>query len=293
MRQDVEDQLTPESLEFVRQRLLEELRIERELGIQEGKSVLLDLDYWHKDGAIVCLQTVVTFIRDEKGHPIGLHGISRDITEFKRSQEALRESEERYRGVFENAAIGIDLVDAEGRFLQVNGSLAKMLGYSQAELLNRTFLDITYPEDVEASKIHFEKMVQGETDSYRFEKRYIRKDGEVMWADVSVSAVCGPGGVHVATVGVIADITERKRAQEQLKESEARVRTNLSPSFCRRVTSEPWNSLMSLDTGEIQTLMTDFYGLTNIGVAILDLKGKVLVATRLAGNLHQVSPRAS
>ncbi|MDQ7785841.1 MAG: PAS domain S-box protein, partial [Desulfomonilaceae bacterium] len=82
MMQNVEDQLTPESLEYVRQRLIEELNVEREQRIQEGKSALVDLDYYHKNGSIVCLQTAVSFVRDEQGIPVGIHGISRDITDL-------------------------------------------------------------------------------------------------------------------------------------------------------------------------------------------------------------------
>ncbi len=134
-------------------------------------------------------------------------------------RKALRESEGSYRGVFENAAVGIDLVDAEGRFLQVNGSLTKMLGYSQDELLKRTIFDITHPEDVEVSRTKHEEMVRGETASYRFEKRYVRMNGELLWAEVSVSPVCGPDGAHVATIAVITDITERKKAEKDLRES--------------------------------------------------------------------------
>lgn len=146
--------------------------------------------------------------------------VGSDITALKRAEEDLRNAEERYRSVFENAAVGIDLVDAEGRFLEVNDSLAQMLGYTADELLNLSIFDVTHPEDVEASRSNYHTMMQGETDSYRFEKRYVRKDRVLMLADVSVSAVRGPDGSHIATVGVISDITERKRAEEALRESE-------------------------------------------------------------------------
>ncbi len=156
---------------------------------------------------------------DKNGTPVYLLGISEDITEHKRAEERLRESEERFRGVFENAAIGIDIADSNGRFLQVNRSLAEMLGYTENELLSQTICDVSHPDDVEISRIKHEKMVHGETESYRFEKRYIRKSGEIMWADVSVSPVRGRGGVYVATVGVLADITDRKQAETELRKS--------------------------------------------------------------------------
>ncbi|MBM3303053.1 MAG: PAS domain S-box protein, partial [Deltaproteobacteria bacterium] len=112
----------------------------------------------------------------------------------------------------------------DGRFMQVNRSLAQMLGCSEEDLLNLTIFDITHPEDVADSRSRYQELIRAETDTYRFEKRYIRKDGEVVWADVSVSAIRGPDGVYEATIAVISDITRRKRAEEQLAESEERFR---------------------------------------------------------------------
>ncbi|MBI5250802.1 MAG: PAS domain S-box protein [Desulfomonile tiedjei] len=129
-------------------------------------------------------------------------------------RKALQESEERYRAIFENAAVGIDVVNADGRFLQANESLASMLGYGNEELQNLTFLDISHPDDSAASRVKHEEMVKGRTDSYRFEKRYIRKDGDILWADFSVSPVVGPGGDHMATIAVIADITDRRKQRK-------------------------------------------------------------------------------
>ena len=138
-------------------------------------------------------------------------------------RNALRESEERYRAVFENAAVGIDVTDADGRILQANESLASMLGYSREELLNLTCLDISHPEDPEVSWVTYEGKVRSDTGSCRFERRYVRKGGEILWADVSVSPVCGPDGGSVATIGVLADITDRKKSEEELKISYHRL----------------------------------------------------------------------
>jgi two-component system, cell cycle sensor histidine kinase and response regulator CckA len=170
-----------------------------------------------------------------------------EISARKKTEAALRESEDRYRGVFESAAVGIDVVDADGRFLQVNSSFAEMLGYTQDELLNLTFFDISHPDDVEVSRIKHEKMVRGETESYRFEKRYIRKDGGVLWAEVSVSPVRGPDGVHLATVGVIADLTYRKRAEEALRESEDKYRTIFEESFDGLFITSPGGKILDMN----------------------------------------------
>ena len=136
----------------------------------------------------------------------------------------LKESEQRYRAVFDNAGIGIDLLDRDGRILQVNQSLLDMLGYSEEELRQLTFLDITHPEEKEISKLNLEALMAGEIDSYRLEKRYLRKDRSIFWADLTTTAVRGPNGEYLGTIGVISDITDRKKAEEALRNSEERFR---------------------------------------------------------------------
>ena len=143
-----------------------------------------------------------------------------EITERKRAEEELRESEEKYRAVFENAAVGINLLDRQGRIVEVNQALSSMLGYSVEELLELTFSEITYPDDSEISRRNLEVLMAGDIDSYRLEKRYIGKDGGVLWVDLSTSSIRDTNGEHVGTVGVIADITERKLSEEALRESE-------------------------------------------------------------------------
>jgi two-component system, cell cycle sensor histidine kinase and response regulator CckA len=153
---------------------------------------------------------------DSSGGVIGTRAMFADITERKRAEEALRESEERYRAVFDNAAVGINLSDLEGRFIKVNSTSARMLGYTQEELAELTFYDLTHPEDRKPSRENLLALQQGEKDSYRFEKRYIRKDGQAIWADISVSALRDAKGEYTSTLGVVIDITKRKRAEEAL-----------------------------------------------------------------------------
>lgn len=176
-----------------------------------------------RDGRRIWMAWTNKAIVDEGQRVTEILAVGSDITALKRAEEDLKNAEERYRSVFANAAIGVDLVDAEGRFVEANASLAQMLGYSVDELTELTIFDVTHPEDVENSRSRYQKMVQGQTDSYRFEKRYVRKDGAIVWADVSVSPVRGPDGNHVATIGVIADVTDRKNSEEELKTSHHRL----------------------------------------------------------------------
>lgn len=176
-----------------------------------------------RDGRRIWMAWTHKAIVDKAQRVTEILAVGSDITALKQAEQDLKNAENRYRSVFANAAIGVDLVDAEGRLLEVNASLAQMLGYSVDELTDLTIFDITHPEDLDDSRSRYQKMVQGRADSYRFEKRYVRKDGTTVWADVSISPVRGPDGKHVATIGVIADITDRKKSEEELRISHHRL----------------------------------------------------------------------
>lgn len=130
------------------------------------------------------------------------------------AEEALREREELFRAIFNNASVGIDLVDSRGTFLEVNETLSRLLGYSSEELRKLKALDVTYPDDVPVSQKEHDSLIGGETDGYRLEKRYVRKDGEVVWADTSASVIRNADGGYRATIGVIRDITQTKKSEE-------------------------------------------------------------------------------
>ncbi len=180
-----------------------------------------------------------------------------EIEQRKKAQEALRESEEQYRAVFDNAGIGIDLLDRHGRIVKVNQALLNILGYGEAELSHLTFLEITHPDDKEISKRKLEALMVGEIDSYRLEKRYVRKDGSIVWVDLWSSNIRDAKGEHVGTVAVIEDITDHKWAEEALLASESAYRTlseNIPGIVYRVHMDEPirmefFNSMVETITG--------------------------------------------
>jgi PAS domain S-box-containing protein len=147
-------------------------------------------------------------------------GIAIDITEQKCAEEALRNSEERFRSAFDYAAIGMTLAETNGRLLKVNDSFCKMVGYSEQELFRTTFQSITHPEDLDTNLDHIKQLMSGEIDHFQIEKRYIHKYGQVVWGIVSVSVVRDGKGKPLYFITQIQDITKRKEAEELLRKSE-------------------------------------------------------------------------
>ena len=148
-----------------------------------------------------------------------------DITERKRAEEALRASEEQFRAMFDSASVGVAQANPKtGRLSRVNPKLCLITGYSAEELLTRRFSDITHPDDRERDWTLFERMVTTGGSEYQTEKRYVRKDGAIVWANVNVSVLRDATGVPTRTIALIMDITERRRAAKLLRESEGRYR---------------------------------------------------------------------
>jgi PAS domain S-box-containing protein len=141
------------------------------------------------DGSIVWALANLTFLRDEAGRPLTWVGQFQDITARRAAEDALRESEERFRHAFAYAPIGMALVSPEGRWLRVNRTLCEIVGYPEAELLATSFQDITHPDDLHGDVDLLHRMVAGEPGRHEIEKRYVRRDGAVVWVQLSVSLV--------------------------------------------------------------------------------------------------------
>ena len=139
------------------------------------------------------------------------------------------ESEERFRGTFENAAVGIAHKDADGRFLRVNEKYCEIVGYAREELLERTFQEITHPEDLAAELEQYPPLMRGELPSYSLEKRYIRKDGSLIWIDVTISLQRDSAGKPAYAIAILQDISERKRLEEESRQAQRRPNRPTAP----------------------------------------------------------------
>jgi PAS domain S-box-containing protein len=159
-------------------------------------------------------------VRDRGGEYYGRIWTFRDITGEKQSEAALRLSEAQLRATFENAAIGIALVNPNGRPAKCNPALVRMLGYSEAELCGMSFSEFTHPEDVEMDVRLFQSLLGGEYDHYEIEKRYLHKDGHIILGRLKVSLVKQPDSTSPPAIGMIEDITEQRKLEDQFRQSQ-------------------------------------------------------------------------
>ena len=178
--------------------------------------------YLKKDGSPVSLNITTTVVPATGTAAPFLQAVYVDITERVRFEAELRASEERWRAMVETAPIGIVTFSSEDRrYVTANNSFQLMTGYTEDELRNLTPLDITHEDDRAALRKHVDRIVAGPQHSYRIEKRYRRKDGEIVWAEISTFVVRATDG-SPAFLGVVAvDITDRKRAEESLQQAQA------------------------------------------------------------------------
>ncbi len=190
--------------------------------------------------------------------------VKRATNKIVEREEALRKSDEKLNAIFKVANIGISITDKTGRYVIFNKWWTDILGYSSEEMKEFTNIDITHPEDREKSKIWFSKIITGEVDSYTLEKRFVRKDGSFFWGDLSVSTIKDKDNNIVNVVGLISNITERKKAEETLKKNEKQLKMLID--------SMPL--IICLKDGSGRWLQANEYDLKIFELEGVDYKGK-------------------
>ena len=174
----------------------------------------LEVTATRRNGIRFPVEMTFNGIRTSDGHRY--NAFVQDISERRRSEEALHQANQRFRSAFDDAAIGMAIVSVEGRFLRVNRALVELIGYSEDELVGLGFSDITHPEDLGEGLQALEEMVEGLRDRYQVEKRYLNADGHVIWTDLSSTVVRDGDGRPLYLLSQIQDISERKESEARL-----------------------------------------------------------------------------
>jgi PAS domain S-box-containing protein len=204
------DFLEADQAEFFRQK-------DREAMAAGAPTVNQEWVTYSEDGRRALLETIKTPMTDADGRLVGVLGIARDITEHKRTEKELRDSESRLRLTFDRAPIGANIAGVDLCFQEVNEAMCHFLGYTPEELTAHSFRDVTHPDDVAADRSGLEAMLAGTSDSHSRDKRYVRKDGRVVWGHLTVRLVRDESGAPMYLLGMIEDINERRRAEEAEK----------------------------------------------------------------------------
>jgi diguanylate cyclase (GGDEF)-like protein/PAS domain S-box-containing protein len=185
--------------------------------VLRGEVVVRESDRMTKDRRLIDVLTSHSPIRDSAGNIVGSSVILQDITALKQAQTAVKESEERFRATFDQAAVGIVHTSLDGRYSKVNQKFCDMLGYGESELLGRLVTDFTHPDDRETGRQYRQLMLERKLDKFSEEKRYLRKDGSVIWTNRTVSLARDAAGEPMYFIRVIEDITDRKEAEERYR----------------------------------------------------------------------------
>jgi PAS domain S-box-containing protein len=196
-----------------------------ELASGQRKDYHVTKRYRCKDGSIKWLDATVTRVPNPAGGPDLAASVVADITEQKRIEQELRASEERWRKVFEHAPTGIAMVGQDRRLFAANPACQRMLGYDESELRQMTAADFSFEDERELTRSIHMRLLDGEEQAVRLEKRYRQSNGDIIWGDASLFRVPATGNSPAFVTAMVVDITERKRAEDSLRVSEARWRS--------------------------------------------------------------------
>ncbi|PKN76746.1 MAG: hypothetical protein CVU52_03375 [Deltaproteobacteria bacterium HGW-Deltaproteobacteria-10] len=229
MKHTLEEQMPSETLRRAMNILAEELQFDKER--DPDRHISLDLNFFHKDGSVRCLENTLSFIRDENSKPVGIHGLARDITDQNLVEEELRESRKRLQKIVDNARDVIWMLDMDTRFTFISPAIENMLGYTVEEYLAKPHSEIIVPASLDLLlKVLEEELVlenDPQADKFRsrtIETEQISKSGARLWVELKMNFIHDENGKPVGILGFSRDITERKQINEALKKSEDKYR---------------------------------------------------------------------
>jgi diguanylate cyclase (GGDEF)-like protein/PAS domain S-box-containing protein len=215
--------LTPEDLvgktdfDIWPKALAEKYRTDDMEVMQSGKRKQIEEPSTDSEGKTLWIETIKTPIYDDQGNFTGTVGIARDITVRARVEKALRLSEERFRRIFDEGPLGMMLANSDYSIIAANKAFSELLGYTKQELTGRNIADITYEEDREKSREFARRIFFDDIPVIHLEKRYVRKDGQVVWANITTSAVRDKEGDILYALVIAENVTDKKKAEEEIR----------------------------------------------------------------------------
>lgn len=206
--------------------------------IEHGTEYNLEYEIRPADGIQPrTVTSIASLDRNARGDPVKVVGVVQDITERKQMERSLQVSEERFRSIFEKGPLGMTLVDESFHFTRVNPVFSSLLGYTEDQLKSMTIAGITYPDDIAMDLENVRQLKTGDLSIYSREKRYIRKDGTVIWGSITVQVIRDSTGAFLYYLALIEDITDWKQADDQLRTAyeqiPALMKRNSAPSSTR------------------------------------------------------------
>ena len=240
LTQDLETQMTPASYARVQARLQEELSLEEGGQYDPERTVDIETEYYRKNGSTVWMENLVSAIRDQAGHIVGVHGVSRDVSDRRRAQEALKESEERFRTLIEKSTDAIAILDSSGNLLYESPSMERITGYKLEDWIGKPVGDwLLHPDDLAAMASLLEKVLsQPDAISEEVSVRFKHRDGTWHFLEGTVRNLLGDPKVKGLVINY-RDVTERRLAQEAVKESEEEVPGSVRQRQRRHLHSSP------------------------------------------------------
>ena len=200
------EQIHPDDLEVIEQQFME----------LAGNSNVGEYRVRHKDGRWLHVEDRAVLQRGDDGRPARMVGCTVDVTARKEAEEQMRYSEQLHRVAFDESPTGMVYVGADGRLIKVNPAMCEITGYPAEELVGMKVYDLTHPDDLAHDAELVTPFLRGDTPTYENDKRYVRKDGSVRWVSITARMVTDAAGNPLHTVGIVLDITERKRAEQAL-----------------------------------------------------------------------------
>jgi PAS domain S-box-containing protein len=201
-----------------------------ETAVAERRGWSLDYRIVRPDGEVRMIHARGEVVLDDQGRPAIVRGTAQDVTENRRVEDALRAAEQLFRRAFDDAPIGMALIDLEGRWLRLNRSISQMLGRTEQELRSKQLDEISHPDDRDLDRPFIQELLTGRRRSYAVEKRYLHADGRIINALVHVSLMHGDGERPLYFLCQLVDITERRRAEAEQLASEERLQAVIDNS---------------------------------------------------------------